>query len=309
MKVGILGGTGFTGHYFIEALLAAGHEPSLLVRPGSEPKVNRRDKCELTPGDATSRQAIEATIRDCDAVIFNIGILREVRRQGVTFEAMQFEAARRTVDAMREQGVKRLLLMSANGVKIPGTPYQETKRRAEKYAFDSGLRVTVFRPSVIFGDPHGKMEFATQLYRDMVAPPIPAIGFFTGFSPSGGAVAMSPVYVEDVADAFVSALMNDETIGQTYALGGPEVLTWPEMLKRIAAASGRRKIIVPMPIFMMRLAAALLDWLPAFPVTRDQLTMLAEGNTADPSLLQSLIGRRPTAFDGDALAYLDGEVS
>lgn len=115
---------------------------------------------------------------------------------------------------------------------------------------------------------------------------------------------MSPVHVEDVADAFVTALSNDETIGQTYVLGGPEVLAWPEMLKRIAKATDRRKLMIPMPILVMRLAATLLDRLPVFPVTRDQLTMLSEGNAADPAALEFLIGRQPTAFDENALGYL-----
>ena len=91
--------------------------------------------------------------------------------------------------------------MSANGVKQPGTRYQETKYQAELAAFDSGLDVTVFRPSVIFGNPRGKMEFATQLYQEMVRPPLPAVAFHTGWSPAKGQVLMSPVHVSDVADS------------------------------------------------------------------------------------------------------------
>ncbi len=115
---------------------------------------------------------------------------------------------------------------------------------------------------------------------------------------------MSPVHVTDVADAFVNALADDATIGKTYVLGGPEDLTWGEMLRRVAQAAGRRKWILPMPIELMRLPAALLDRLPAFPVTRDQLTMLAEGNTASPADVTALTGRAPRAFETDNLAYL-----
>jgi len=304
MRVALIGGTGFTGRYFVEALLRAGVEPSLLVRPGSEHKVVRASACRLITGSLTSTDSIRATLQGCDAAIFNVGILREDRRNGITFEALQYDAAARTIDAMRASGVRRLLLMSANGVKEPGTAYQVSKYRAERYAFDSGLDVTVFRPSVIFGNPQGAMEFATQLCRDMVRPPLPAVGFFNGLFPSRGRVTMSPVHVEDVADAFVGALSNDETIGRTYALGGPEILDWTEMLRRIAAACGRKKRILPMPIAVMQIAALLLDWIPAFPVTRDQLTMLAEGNEADPAVLEMLIGRHPTPFSTAALSYL-----
>lgn len=305
MKVAIIGGTGFVGSYVTNALIDAGHEPSLLVRAGSESKVSRPDQVRVTTGDIASTDALRTTIEGSAAVIYNVGILREFPSRGITFEEMQYHGLVRTVEAAKAAGARRLLLMSANGVKLPGTPYQETKFRAEAFAADSGLDVTVLRPSVVFGDPQGKMEFATQLFEDMVKPPIPAVGFFAGFNPRKGAIVMSPVHIEDVASAFVAALQNDETIGETYALGGPEILTWTDLLRRIGSATGRQKVILPMPTALMRVAAALLDWLPVFPVTRDQLTMLEEGNTADPAVLRQLIGRDPQGFTVDALRYLN----
>lgn len=302
MRVAIIGGTGFVGGYLTRALLEAGHEVSLLVRPGSESKVS--EDVRTTAGDLSSEAALRATMEGCSAVIYNVGILREFPSRGITFEDSQYRGLVRTVEAARAVGIKRLLLMSANGVKKPGTRYQETKRRAEEHAFQSGMDVTVMRPSVIFGDPLGKMEFATQLFQDMVKPPVPAVGFFSGRNPETGAILMSPVHVEDVASAFVAALEDDETIGKTYVLGGPEVLSWKEMLRRIGSACGRRKWILPMPTYFMRFAATLLDWLPFFPVTRAQLTMLEEGNTADPGMLRQLIGREPRGFTEETLAYL-----
>ena len=304
MRVAIIGGTGFVGGHLTDALLAAGHEVSLLVRAGSESKVSQSGRVSMTSGDISSPEALRSTMHGCSAVIYNVGILREFPSQGITFEESQYQGLVRTADATREAGIKRLLLMSANGVKQPGTPYQETKFRAEEYARQSGLDVTVLRPSVIFGDPEGKMEFATQLFNDMIRPPIPAVSFFSGRSPEQGAVVMSPVHIDDVASAFVAALENDATIGQTFALGGPEVLSWQTMIRRIAEATGKKKWVLPMPIWIMRVGATLFDWLPFFPVTRGQLTMLEEGNTADPEILRQLIGRDLKRFSVDALGYL-----
>ncbi len=304
MRVAIIGGTGFVGGYLTDALLQAGHSPSLLVRAGSESKLHASGRVQTTPGDIASPGALESLLDGCSAVIYNVGILRESPRRGITFEESQFQGLVRTVEAARTTGVKRLLLMSANGVKKPGTPYQETKYRAEEFALQSGLDVTVLRPSVIFGDPRGTMEFATQLFNEMVHPPIPAVSFFSGRDPQKGAVVMSPVHIEDVASAFVAALDNEGTIGQTYCLGGPEVLTWKQILLRIAGATGRKKWILPMPIWVMRVGATLFDWLPFFPVTRGQLTMLEEGNTADPEILRALICRDPQGLTGEALSYL-----
>ncbi|MBT8109275.1 MAG: NAD(P)H-binding protein [Gammaproteobacteria bacterium] len=305
MKVAIIGGTGFVGGHLTDALLAAGHEVSLLVRAGSESRVRQSEQIRTSTGDISSTDALKSAMDGCAAVIYNVGILREFPGRGITFEETQYRGLVRTVEAARQLGIKRLLLMSANGVKQPGTPYQETKFRAEEHARQSGLDVTVLRPSVIFGDPEGKMEFATQLFNDMVRPPIPAVSFFSGRSPHKGAVVMSPVHIDDVASAFVAALENDNTIGKTFALGGPEVLSWGSMIRRIGEATGRTKWLLPMPIWIMRIGATLFDWLPFFPVTRGQLTMLEEGNTADPEILKQLIGRDPQDFSVDALGYLN----
>lgn len=295
MKIAIIGGTGFVGGYLVDAFLAGGHDINVLVRSGSEGKV-RSEAVRTITGDLSAPEALADLLADCDAVIYNVGLLREAPRRGITFEQTQYQGVVDTIAAAKDAGVSRMLLMSAIGVKDPGTKYQSTKRRAELHALSSGLDVTVLRPSVIFGDPRGTMEFATQLYRDMVRPPLPAAGF--------AGVRMSPVHIKDVADAFVAALDDADTIGKTIELAGPEILSWKEMTRRIAAAAGKSKIILPVPIWVMKLGATLFDWLPFYPVTRDQLTMLEEGNTASTESLESMIGRPAERFAPPSLAYL-----
>lgn len=296
MRVGIIGGTGFVGGYLVETLLKQGHEVNVLVRPGSERKVRRASELHAVAGELETPGALATVLEGCDAAIYNVGLIREFPRRGITFERTQYQGLVDTVAAAQSAGVRRLLLMSAIGVKDPGTKYQQTKFRAEQHALASGLDVTVLRPSVIFGDPRGTMEFATQLYRDMVRPPIPAVSF--------PGVQMSPVHIEDVAVAFVAALADSETIGKTYELAGPEALSWDEILRRVAAAAGKSKILLPMPLWVMRVGATLFDSLPFYPVTRDQLTMLAEGNVAKSDVLEDLIGQKPQAFSESTLTYL-----
>jgi len=305
MNVAIFGGTGFVGSNVTKALVDAGHNVSLLVREGSEHKVPDTTIWRSTSGDITDDDALDATLADCDAAIYSIGLLREFPSRGITFEKTQYEGVVRSAAAADRKGVSRFVLLSANGVRNPGTAYQETKLRAEQHLAASGLEAVILRPSVIFGDPGVNSEFATQLYEDMVASPLPAVGFFSGFSPSDGAPRMSPVHIDDVAAA-VSAVLESAPGAKPLPLGGPDVLSWSEMIQCIAAAVGKRKLVVPMPIAAMKLAATLLDRIPAFPVTRDQLTMLAENNTADPATLEGLIGRPAKAFVPENLAYLKG---
>jgi len=304
MRVALVGGTGFVGSYLVDALVAAGHEPWLLVRAGSESRVRHPEKCRIVRGDLTRAADLRRLLSHADAAIYNAGILRENPKCGMTFEAIQYRGAADAIDAAVTFGLGRFVLMSAIGARADGTPYQATKFRAEEHLGASGLDHAVVRPSVVFGDPRGRDEFASRLFREMVRPPLPAIAFHNGLVPGRHPVVLSPVHVRDVADTFVALLDDPAADGRTVEIAGPETLTWKDIVLRIAAATGRRKIVLPMPLGVMRAAASLFDRIPAFPVTRDQLDMLAEGNTAPPDTVRAILGREPTAFDGSGLDYL-----
>ena len=305
MKVTVFGGTGYVGSYLIDELLDKGHHPVLLVRPESRHKVRQHDRCTLVDDDIASPDSIQAALSGADAAIYNIGILREFPSSNVTYEALHLEGAKRAMDAAEEAGVHRFLLMSANGVKADGTGYQRTKYMAEQYLKTTGMDWTVFRPSVLFGEPRGRMEFATQLYRDIVCSPLPAPLFYEGLLPlNAGEFRMSPVHVKDVASVFVQALEMPETAGQIFALCGPLSLSWKEILKTIAAAAGTTKRALTAPVLLLKGLATALDQYAFFPVTRDQLTMLMEGNTCDGDDAFQRFDLEPAPFDTTRLSYL-----
>ena len=304
-RIGLFGGTGFVGSYLVDALLAANFHPVVLVRNGSETKLRQLNRCTIVNGDIDDTDAIQRVVKGSDAVIYNIGILREFPKRGITFARLQDEAARRVMDTAAAAGVRRFLLMSANGVKPDGTAYQRSKYNAEAHLQATNLDWTIFRPSVLFGDPRGHMEFATQLSAEIIDSPLPAPLFHAGLLPrDAGGFTLSPVHVSDVAAAFVRALQDPQTIGQTYHLGGPESISWREILKRLAAARERSKMMLPAPAFGVMAAAALLDRFEAFPITRDQVRMLLEGNACPADDLVQL-GIEPKHFAGEALQYLN----
>jgi len=309
MKVALYGGTGFVGSYLVDALLAHDHTPRLLVRPGSEEKVVQPERCEIVSGEIDDAGAVAECLRGADAAIYNIGLIREFPAKGITWEAMQYQGAARVMDAAVQAGVRRFLLMSANGVKPEGTGYQRTKYRAEQHLAGSDLDWTVFRPSVVFGESRGREEFCTMLRDQMIKPPIPAPLFYEGVWPGGaGRFQMSPVAAENVAEAFVSSLETPASHGRIFPLGGPEAPEWREILKTIAAASGKPdKLMVPAPVGPTRAVAALFDRFAWFPVTRDQLQMLIEGNACDGSEAWTLFDIQPTRFAVESLGYLDKE--
>ncbi|MEY6432814.1 NAD(P)H-binding protein [Thioalkalicoccus limnaeus] len=305
MNVSLIGGTGFVGSHLIDRLVEDGHVPHLLVRPGSESKVTQPEACRLHPGDVTDHRALDACLAEADAVIYLIGILREFPARGISFDGLQWRGVERTIAAAQRAGVTRLLLMSANGIKEGGTPYQHTKYQAEEAVKASGLDWTIFRPSVIFGDPRGRMEFCSQLKKDIIDSPLPAPLFFDGWLPTeAGRFRLAPISVRDVAAAFSRALGDPASLGATYPLCGPRAVTWREILATIAEASGKRKMMLPAPAAVIKAVAGLLDRWPWFPITRDQITMLMEGNVCDSTEAFKRLGIVPTAFDAAALDYL-----
>ena len=305
MKVALFGGTGFVGKYITDKLLNNGHIPLLLVRPGSENKVSRANDCTLNIGDISDKEIIENTIKESDAIIYNIGLIRQYPKKGITFEKTHFEGAKYCIDIAKELGVKRFILMSANGVKYEGTKYQSTKFLADQYLKNSNLNWTIFRPSLIFGDPKGTIEFCTQLRNDMLNLPLPAPLFFEKLNViNAGKFSMSPIHITDVAKCFVKCIEMENTFEKIYNLGGPYSYNWIELIDTISKASEKNKWKIPAPVEPIKMAAMMLEWLPIFPITKDQLTMLLEGNTCNSRTAFDEFDIQPTEFTVENLSYL-----
>ena len=117
---------------------------------------------------------------------------------------------------------------------------------------------------------------------------------------------MSPIHVKDIARIFVKSISMKNTIGKIYELGGPEK-TWKEILNEISIASGKNKIFVPVPVFPIKILASIFDRFSWFPISRDQLTMLLEGNTCDSSKVFEFFDVSPFVFAQENLKYLNND--
>ncbi|MBF0264151.1 MAG: NAD(P)H-binding protein [Gammaproteobacteria bacterium] len=305
MKVAIIGGTGFVGHYITQKLIQEKIKPSLLVRSGSDKKIENTHEIEIIHGDVDDSIAMTKLMEGADVAIFLIGILREFPQLGITFEKLQYQAAKLAIDVAIKAKVSKFILMSANGVKADGTNYQQSKFKAEEYLKATDLNWTIFRPSVLFGHPQGRMEFATQLNKEIIQMPLPAPLFFDNFTiKSAGQFQMSPAFVGDVADAFVKAILENQTTGQTYSLCGPDNLSWKQILTTIAQAVNTKKLMIPAPTWGVKSAALFLERFKFFPITRDQITMLMEGNICSNDNGFKALGIKPKPFNIETLDYL-----
>ena len=298
MRVFVTGATGFVGGEVLKQLRAAGHLARCLVRRGSEGKLPAEEGIEVRYGDATDSSSLAGTLEGCQAVIHLVGIIREIPFQGVTFDKLHPGATGNLVAAAEAQGVRRYLQMSANGARPDAeTDYHRSKWRAEERVASSSLQWTIFRPSLIFGAGDQFVNKLADLVRTL--PVVPVIG--------DGRYRMSPVAVQDVAAGFVRALERDDTVGQIYHCCGPQSLTYDEILDLIGKALGKTTVHkLHHPPWLMKPLVSLLDSLPFFPITANQLTMLLEGNVCDPTPWAETFAINPQELGTGIRSYLKG---
>jgi uncharacterized protein YbjT (DUF2867 family) len=273
----VTGASGFVGSAVVEELLARGYSVNALV--------NRRliaaagGRVHSFAGGVFDEKILEEGMRGCVAVIHLVGIIFEHAASGITFERMHVEATKNVVDAAVHGGVKRYVHMSALGTRPDAVSgYHKTKYVAEQYVRASGLDWTIFRPSMIHG-PRGEFMMLVNRWVRGISPPFFAMPYFKTRK-RGGIAEIQPIYVKDVARAFVDALEKPQTIGEVYPIAGPERFTWPKfynVTSRAILGRGKRVLAIP-----AEYARVLAKWLPHLtPFNQDQVIMSQEDNTAD----------------------------
>tara|TARA_S200000501_G_scaffold379002_1_gene446057 strand:+ start:227 stop:1153 length:927 start_codon:yes stop_codon:yes gene_type:complete len=306
MNISIFGATGFVGNYIIKTLTDNDYNVKALVRKNSVSKLSNSAKIKLVKGDIDNYSSIKETINNTNIIIYNIGIIREFKNQNITFDNLHLEGFKRVLEASKNESIDRIILMSANGVCSDGTKYQVTKWKAEQELINSGINWTIFRPSLIFGKPMHKSqpEFCSQLKRDMIMLPIPAPLFHEGILPiKSGLFELTPIHVENVASFFVKSIRDTNTMNKIYELGGLETYSWKEIIKIISNACGKNKLMIPAPVIFVKLIASLFEKYKFFPITKDQISMLMEGNIVEKNYFNEF-DIEPIEFNSKSLGYL-----
>ena len=294
LKVFVTGSTGFVGRSLVRELLEKGHHVRCLVREIKKASHVLPDSAELVQGDVTQPQSLVQAVSGCETVIHLVGII--VERRNATFERVHVQGTIHVVEATKQAGVRRYLHMSALGSR-PGAAsrYHQTKYRAEQVVRQSGLKYTIFRPSVIFGPSDRFVNLLARLIR--LSPVVMIIG--------DGKAKVQPVALKDVAHCFVLALEKEETIGKVYELGGFRSLSFEDVVDTILQVMGRRRLKIHLPIQFVKILAYLFEkGLPVAPLTRDQLIMLQEDNTCDVEGTISEFGIRLQDFVEGIRTYL-----
>ena len=291
-SVCIFGGCGFVGRSVAEAAATAGlrvrvvtrHPPrarSLLVLP----------TLEVMAGDPNDAASLPPLLDNMDAAVNLVGILHE--GGGATFRSAHVELPRKIAEACRAAGVRHLLHMSALGASRDGpSEYQRTKAEGEEAARAAGVPCTVFRPSVIFGEHDSFLNMFATLLR-----------FFPVIPLAGAGARFQPVWVEDVARAMVASLGDHRTVGEAYALCGPNVYTLADLVRAVGDMTGHRRAIVGLSDGVASLQAAIMERLPGKMITRDNLRSMKVDNVCSGPF-PAIFGFTPTPLEAVAPRYL-----
>jgi NADH dehydrogenase len=267
MDVLVTGGTGFIGEALCRELDERGHDVTALSRsPGD---ADLPSGVETVAGDVTEYASIADAFEGQDAVYNLVALSPLYQTRGEqTHDGVHLGGTENAVRAAEESGLSRFVQMSALDADPDGpTAYLRAKGKAEAVVRESDLEWTIFRPSVVFGDGGEFVPFTKKLTTPYV----------TGL-PGGGKTRFQPIHRDDMVGILADALA-EEHAGETYEIGGPEVLTLAAVTKLAYRTEGSSVSIVPIPMSLSSIGLSLVGPLPFVPFGPDQARSLRVDNT------------------------------
>jgi NADH dehydrogenase len=302
--VTIFGGSGFVGRYIARRMAKEGWRVRVAVRRPNEALFVKPygavGQVEPVLCNIRDDASVRAAMAGAEAVVNCVGILNRSGKN--TFDAVQAGGAARVARIAAESGVAQLVQMSAIGADASSPSiYARTKAEGEAAVRKAFPGAVILRPSIIFGPEDQFFNRFAAMSR--MGPVLPVVGAGTRFQ---------PVYVDDVAQAAVKAVLGQVPAG-TYELGGPDVETFRALMQRMLAVIRRRRLIIGMPFWLASVMGFGFDMLQAVSlglienrmITRDQVKNLARDNiVADGAMGFADLGITPTAMDAVLPEYL-----
>ena len=295
----VTGTAGFVGRHVVKALREAGHPVRALVHTGRE-EVVKPYEVELCYGDVQDPASLLRAVEGVQGVVHLVATIQEKGR--ATFEGVNHIGTANVVTAAREASVHRFVHLSAIGAQDqPSYPYLYSKWQGEEAVVQGGIPYTILRPSFQFGEGDQFFNMLAAVAKALPLVPIPG----------SGRTRFQPISVEDVARCVEQALVSEGTVNQTVEIGGPDHLTYNELMGLVMTTIGVRRPKVHVPLPMMRLLARILGLLlPHPPLTGHQLDMLEVESTTQLDAVERHFGFKPQPVKGNLdyirkLSYAD----
>ncbi|KAB1197624.1 MULTISPECIES: NAD(P)H-binding protein [Haloferax] len=240
MRVLVTGATGFVGRRLVPALLDAGHDVVALVRDAS--RYTGPEEVEIVEGDLLDSATLAPAMDGVEAAYYLVHSMRS----GGDFESRDRLAARSFVEAADAAGVQRVVYLGGLGEERDRlSPHLRSRREVEHLLASGSFELTTLRAAIIVGAGSASFDMVQQL-----AKRLPVM-----VTPQWVETKCQPIAIDDVVAYLVGVLDHPETAGETYEIGGPDVLTYHEMLQRVGAHLGHSPRIVPVPVLTPRLSS------------------------------------------------------
>ncbi len=279
--VTVFGGTGFLGRHIVRRLVERGIRVRVATRHPDRSPAPSAPGIEAVRADVGDAASVAAALSGADGAVNAVSLY--VEEEGRTFEAVHVDAAARVAGLARDAGLGGLVHVSGIGAD-PRSPsrYVASRGRGDEAVAAAFPSAAILRPSVLFGPGDSFLSAIADLLRR--SPVFPLFG--------RGLTRLQPVHVDDVARA-AATLAAAPRAGGVYELGGPDVLAYRALVEKVAARIGRRPVMAPVPFGIWQAAAAVAEFLPGAPLTRDQVALMRCDNVAS--------GRHP-GFDALGIA-------
>ncbi len=270
--VTVFGGTGFLGRHIVQKFVSSGFIVKVATRiPESAYSLKIYGQVgQVVPiaCNYSDAYSVRAAVKGSDFAVNCIGILSEKRRGDFTRVHIDIPAV--IAKACADEGVERLVHISALGCDVSSSKYGKSKLAGERAVLANYPNAVILRPSVIFGQDDNFFNMFAELAR--FTPVLPLIG--------GGKTKFQPIYVGDVADVAVKAVTSgtNKYLGKIYQLGGADIVTFKEIYEKLFEYTGRRRKLVNMPFWLAKIEAWFLSLLPNPLLTPDQVESLKSDN-------------------------------
>lgn len=256
MKVLVTGATGYIGGRLVPRLLEAGYDVRCMTRDPTRLSLDPwRDRVEVVGADALDGAALDDALDGCDAAFYLIHAMAGSDRQ---FEELDRRAAERFAAATERQGVRRIVYLGALGSDIDHlSPHLDSRHEVGAVLRSSDTPVTELRAAVIIGS--GSMSFEMIRHLTEVVPIM--------MRPKWVKTRCQPIAVRNVLEILVAAVSDLGDADHIYDIGGPDILTYEELMQGYAQIAGlRKRLVIPFPIFSRRLSPVFVGLATPLPV-------------------------------------------
>lgn len=268
--VTVFGGSGFVGRHVVRALAKRDYRIRVAVRrpelAGHLQPLGRVGQIHAVQANLRYPASVAAAMQGASVAVNLVGILAEGGAQ--RFDGVQTKGAATIAEAARAVDARMVQVSAIGADSDSDAHYARSKAAGEAAVIEQLPEAVVLRPSIVFGPEDQFTNRFAALAR--MSPALPLVGADT---------RMQPVYVGDVAQAVAKAVAGEALPGRTYELGGPEVLTFREIVELILRVTERNRVLLPLPFGMAKLQASILQFAPGpLKLTPDQVTMLRTDN-------------------------------